>query len=167
VHTSTKSAAYFEEKQANVAAADAKKIHFNTGAWRKAEVRVRSCQGRGLRHRSKACRGTYDRSERTCHDQQGRQWMRSFHHYKTLHRCSPGAALSGCRWWWQCSNNFPVRVSAAERRHLSVSRYCGLTIFPAFSGTLGPSSTDDSTIFQFFITVTILVFPLQPGPLGT
>jgi hypothetical protein len=59
-------------------------------------------------------------------------------------------------------NNFPVLVSAAELRPLSVSLYRGPTIFPAFSGTLGPSSTDDSTIFQFFITVTILVFPRQP-----
>jgi hypothetical protein len=44
VHTSTKSAANFEEKQAKVAAADAKKMPFDTGAWRKlncARVRVK------------------------------------------------------------------------------------------------------------------------------
>ena len=39
--------------------------------------------------------------------------------------------------------------------------YRGITIFPTFSILLGPSSVDDSTIFQFLITVTILVSPRQ------
>jgi hypothetical protein len=73
VHTSTKSATYYEEKQANISASLAKKIPFNTGAW---------CQGRGLQHSSKACRGTYERRERTGHDQQGKQWMRNLHQYQ-------------------------------------------------------------------------------------
>ena len=39
--------------------------------------------------------------------------------------------------------------------------YRVITIFLTFSILLGPSSVDDSTIFQFLITVTILVFPRQ------
>ena len=160
MHTSTNSAAYFEGKQANVSAADAKKNTFLYGGVAKAEVRERTCQGRGLRHRSKACEVlTTEVRGLAMTNKAGSGCAAS-----TLHRCSTAPARALRRWvpLWQCSNNFPVRVSAAEQRHLSVSRYCGLTIFPAFSGTLGPSSTDDSTIFQFFITVTILVFHWQP-----
>ena len=84
---------------------------------------------------------------------------------RCCHHCSNAATGRGGGFSSGCGgrlNNFPVHVSAAELRPLSVSLYCGPTIFPAFSGTLGPSSTDDLTIFQFFITVTILVFPRQP-----
>jgi len=60
-------------------------------------------------------------------------------------------------------NNFPVHViRAAELGPLCVSLYYDPTIFRTFSILLGPSSTDDSTIFQLLITVTILVFPRQP-----
>jgi hypothetical protein len=47
VHTSTKSAAYYEKKQANVAAANAKNIPFNTGAWRNLNCACVRAKGAG------------------------------------------------------------------------------------------------------------------------
>jgi hypothetical protein len=88
-------------------------------------------------------------------------WLRHDDHGDRHHGCLTRVTESPFYPFTHVPNNFPVYVSAAELRPLSVSLYRGLTIFSVFSGMLGPSPTDDSTIFQFFFTVPILVLPRQ------
>ena len=116
VHTSTNSAAYFEGKQTNVSAADAKKNTFLYGGVAKAEVRERTCQGRGLRHRSKACEVlTTEVRGLAMTNKAGSGCAAS-----TLHRCSTAPARALRQW-------VPL---VAMFQQLSGSCKCGRTKAP-------------------------------------
>ena len=70
--------------------------------------------------------------------------------------------VSGRLWDVPFSQQFFGSCQCTRTKAPRCQLYRGITIFPTFSILLGPSSVDDSTIFQFLITVTILVFPRQP-----